>query len=200
MVRAASDSVGVMLDYTPETLPFLDHYRRHAMGSLPARDPSAAKPGPGSDCGGALASASRVRFEFLQLVAPMAGCYFGEVVRRSHEARWVLPDEADPSTWRIELVDCFLYFYPMGLAMESLIEQQIDGVPGAFQVSHEQREPVSKLLESQPPVREEDFYSFTVRWETLDLITHHLVEDRTLRGEIDCPFTGSDYDRHFDLE
>ena len=50
-------AVGVPLDYTPDTLPLLDHYLRTV---------------PENAAG-----------EVLALIAPAAGAYFGEVVRRT---------------------------------------------------------------------------------------------------------------------
>ncbi len=112
----------------------------------------------------------------------MVGCYFGEVVRRSFETRWVMPEQ-DPSTWRMEFCRCFLFFNPMGVAVESLLQREVDGIPGAFQVATAQREAIATLLDNQPAVLERDYYALTVRWETLDLISSHLMEHRLLSGE-----------------
>src|SRR5512139_1481301 len=86
-VAAVRKVVGVELDFTPETLPLLDHYARSA----------------------------QVENEgVLELVAPMCGAYFGEVVRRAlGEARWHCP-EGKPEEWRLEFDDCFLHFNPVG--------------------------------------------------------------------------------------
>jgi hypothetical protein len=165
LVRAVDESLGMRLDHTPDTLPFLDHYVRHSRST-----------GKGSK---ALAG---LEPEFLQLVAPMVGCYFGEVVRRSLETRWVMP-EKDPSTWRMEFCRCFLFFNPMGVAVESLLQREVQGVPGAFQVAMAQRKSVAELLDNQPAVLERDFYALTVRWEILDLISSHLVENLLIKGE-----------------
>ena len=165
LVRAVDEVLGMRLDHTPDTLPLLDHYLRH----------SRSKEGVEGGLGG-------FRPEFLQLLAPMVGCYFGEVVRRSFETRWVMPEQ-DPSTWRMEFVRCFLFFNPMGVAVESLVQREVDGVPGAFQVAIEMRESVAALLDNQPAVLERDFFALTVRWEILDLISSHLMEHRLLQGE-----------------
>ena len=62
-VRFVERSVGIALDYTPETLPILDHYLRGVRAT--SRD------------------------EITNLVAPAAGAYFGEVVRRQlGPAQW----------------------------------------------------------------------------------------------------------------
>jgi hypothetical protein len=166
LLPAVDKAVDLTLDFTPDTLPFLDHYRRHFLTTVGTKD----------------GKRDGWRPEFLQLVAPMVGCYFAEVVRRRHDARWILPT-AEVSSWRMEFRRCFLFFNPLGMAVESFLEREVEGVPGAFQVAREDREPLARLLDSQAPVLERDFYSLTVRWETLDLISTHLLQDRTLRGD-----------------
>jgi hypothetical protein len=174
LVRAVEDACGLKLDFTPDTLPFLDHYRTHCCGVV------------GLD-----------RPELLQLVAPMAGCYFAEVVRRSFEARWVMPSE-DMATWRLELEDCFLFFNPLGLALETFLGRKVDGVPGAFEVARDMREAIAEVLDNQPGIREEDFFSLTVRWEIIDLIITHLRQDAVLRGGELVPVTEQDYLDHIE--
>jgi hypothetical protein len=182
MVDAAAEALGLPLDFTPETLPFLDHYLSHFRDSTSTR-------GPGSS----------PRRELLDLVAPMAGAYFGEVVRRSHGGRWVTPTD-DPSTWRLELEQCFLYFNPMGVAVETFLKTQMEEVPGSFQVMRDQRAALARVLDAMPRVRAEDYYTFTVRWETLDTIAARLVQDKVLSGDEDRTFSAADYRRHIELD
>jgi hypothetical protein len=93
-----------------------------------------------------------------------------------------MPEE-EMTTWRVEFARCFLFFNPLGVAVESFLERETEGVPGAFQVSREQKEAVREILDNQPAVLERDFYALTVRWEILDLISSHLMEDRIARGK-----------------
>ncbi|MBW2262980.1 MAG: hypothetical protein JRG91_13465, partial [Deltaproteobacteria bacterium] len=165
LVRAVDKALGMKLDHTPDTLPFLDHYLKHSKSSTEDRD-----------------ERGDVKPEFLQLIAPMAGCYFGEVVRRSFETRWVTPGE-DPSKWRMEFCRCFMFFSPMGVVVESLLQREVEGIPGAFQVAADQREHVAALLENQPAILERHFFALTVRWEILDLVNSHLMEHMLLGGE-----------------
>ena len=73
-VRNAS---GLELDFTPETLPMLDHYLSETrdLPREPVGDPVRG------------------------LVAALAGAFFGEVVRRTFPARWAAGDP-DPMAWR----------------------------------------------------------------------------------------------------
>src|SRR5262245_1038843 len=75
-VRYVNDALGLRRDCPPETLPILDHYvRERGRG---AKDEVGA------------------------LIAPAAGAYFGEVVRRVLPgARWHCPP-GDHRRWRLE--------------------------------------------------------------------------------------------------
>ena len=93
-VRFVERSVGVKLDYEPETLSILDHYLAGA------RAAAAEKPAAGA------------------LVAHAAGAYFGEVVRRRYPSWWRL-DGDDPSGWRLELEPVYLSFSPVQIAADA---------------------------------------------------------------------------------
>jgi hypothetical protein len=71
LVRACLEyvkrSLGTELDFTPETLPLLDHYLSEV------REELAAKP------------------ELVELTAHAAGAYFGEVLRRQMRGFWHMP-------------------------------------------------------------------------------------------------------------
>src|SRR5437868_7407822 len=76
-------ATGVRLDYTPETLPLLDHYVRTMRAELPTKD------------------------DLLALVAAPVGAYLGEVMRRALALAWFTPP-GDYRRWRVELEDVFL--------------------------------------------------------------------------------------------
>jgi hypothetical protein len=141
-VRYVEQAVGVKLDYTQDTLPLLDHYLQ--MG------PDASQQ------------------EVVALVAPMAGAYFGEVVRQHLQgARWHAPPD-DYQAWRIEFDRCFLHFNPIGMALEALLGEDAEGWAGHLQVLDEDREALKEALEQLGEVQEEDFYKLGVRFEVLE--------------------------------
>jgi len=76
-VRFVQAATGVTLDFSPETLPVLDHY----IGSR--RDDLLQRP------------------ETIGLVARAAGTYFGEVVRRQIRSFWNATSD-DPAVWEAE--------------------------------------------------------------------------------------------------
>jgi hypothetical protein len=142
-----SRALGVALDYTPDTLPVLDHYLR----SIP--DSAAA--------------------EVLALIAPAAGAYFGEVVRRSlgTGARWHCPPE-DHAAWRLELGPVHLSFNPIGAALEAARRDEVEGWGAHFQVRDLDRAVLEEALSRTEPVAADDFHRLAVRYDALE----HVVD------------------------
>jgi hypothetical protein len=143
------EALTLELDYTPDTLPLLDHYVR-----TKAQAPS-----------------SEVR----DLLAPPLGAYFGEVVRRSMQGvRWHAPDE-HYELYRVEFEAVFLHFNPLGIAAEALAGEDVEGFGAHFQILDESREVVEEALARNDVVTSDDYYSFTLRYETLELLTSVLI-------------------------
>jgi hypothetical protein len=143
------ESLHLELDYTPDTLPLLDHYVR-----TKAQQPS-----------------SEVR----DLLAPPLGAYFGEVVRRNMQGvRWHAPDE-HYENYRLEFEGVFLHFNPLGIAAEALSADDVEGFGAHFQILDEARPAVEEALERNDAITSDDYYSFTVRYETLELLTATLI-------------------------
>jgi hypothetical protein len=142
-VRFVHDALGLTLDYTPETLPILDHYlRERAKGANDA---------------------------VLDLVAPAAGAYFGEVVRRHMPgSRWHAP-EGDYAAYRLEFDPFFLCFNPVGIAREVLTRQSAEGYGAHFQVLDDARDAVRRSLDNTE-VAPDDYYTFSVRIEAIEQI------------------------------
>jgi len=148
-VRFVNDALGLKLDYTPETLPILDHYLRER--------------GRG------------VRSEVTALIVPAAGAYFGEVVRRTVPgARWY-SSTGDHRSWRLEFEPFFLTFNPIGVAAEVLAEADSEDWHAHFQVLDEAREAVARALASAAELQPEDYYTFSARLEALHQIADVLA-------------------------
>jgi hypothetical protein len=143
-VRFVKEALELELDYTQDTLPILDHYLRDR-----ARD---AEDG------------------VFELVAPAAGAYFGEVVRRSMPgARWHAPD-GDYQGHRVEFEPFFLAFNPIGVALEVLSGEDVADFGAHFQLLDDARALVESALESGGSVASEDYYSLSVRYEVLEQV------------------------------
>lgn len=102
-VRFVEKKLGFRLDYTPETLPVLDHYLEQA------REEATDKP------------------DTLLLLAQTAGAYFGEVLRRRHASWWRM--EGEPLLWRVELESVYLAFSPMLFVREALLRKRSAAPP-----------------------------------------------------------------------
>jgi hypothetical protein len=145
------DALQLELDYTPETLPLLDHYVR-----------TKAKP-----------TSEEVR----ELLTPPLGAYFGEVVRRSLDVegvRWHVSGN-DYASYRLEFEAFFLCFNPLGVAIEVLTDDDAEGYGAHFQLLDEARTTVEAALAESESVSAEDYYTFTMRFETLELVSSILL-------------------------
>lgn len=171
-VRFVERNLGVRLDYTPETLPLLDHY----LGE--ARREVADKP------------------ELLALVVNAAGAYFGEVVRRRIPSWWHMPS-SEPSSWQIQAEPIFLWFEPVAVAYDALIrgEGEEEGTLAKLEVDEEDREALEYRLAELPGVSDEEFYALSTRLEVID-IAADVIKARMLEtGLGEVVFTAEDYER-----
>lgn len=156
-VKFVNDALGLPLDYTAETLPIVDHYVR-------------TKAGETGD-------------EVRDLLTPMLGAYFGEVVQRCLPgARWHLAGTSY-ADYRIEFDPFFLCFNPLGVAAEVLAGDDAEGFGAHFQLLDEERESVESALARDATVSADDYYSFTMRFEALECIVSALVALDRERGE-----------------
>lgn len=149
-VKFVKDALALDLDYTPDTLPILDHYVRTKAGQAAG--------------------------ELHELLTPMLGAYFGEVARRHLPgARWHAPGESY-TDYRLEFDPFFLCFNPLGVAAEVLEGDDAAGYGAHFQLLDDARPLVEGALERSASVSADDYYSFTIRYETLELVTAVLLD------------------------
>lgn len=85
-------AVGIALDYTPETLPILDHYLRQVPDE---------------------------NLETVALISATAGAYFGEVARRTLGGEWGDTDGA-PTEWELTVAGA-LRLTPGAFAREAIL-------------------------------------------------------------------------------
>lgn len=213
-VRFVEKALGVRLDYTPETLPVLDHYLAEARGDAAAHE------------------------ETLDLLAQAAGAYFGEVIRKKHPSWW-RTDSDDPLQWRVELEAVYLAFSPMLFVREALLrpveaeeeperprdedddeeeeededelEDRAPGLAAAAQgaaegesaaeseaapliLEEEDRWAVSARLAELPPVTEAEYYATSTRLEVIDIAVEEIRSRRMAEGEEEyTPLEPADY-------
>lgn len=159
--RLVKEKLGFELDFTPETLPVLDHYLERL------REEDGGTPDE----------------KVVAVVGPCAGAYFGEVARRSLPGlRWHCP-EGDYRRWRLEAVDVFLCFNPLGVALESVYRASLGEWSAHYALLEADQAAVDASLEATGPVREDDFYRLAVRHEVLEQTLGVLREQARRRGE-----------------
>ncbi len=146
-VRIVDDALQLKLDYNQETLPILDHY----LSSVSGRNSE----------------------ESLTLLASCAGAYFGETIRKSHDVRWHFPIQT-PQACRLEFVRCFLFFNPVGVAMEALLGDDAAGYGAHFQMLDDDRNAAVAALEVSGEVDADRYYRMTMRWEALQVVLEAL--------------------------
>jgi len=161
-VRFVKRSLRIELDYTPDTLPILDHYLREAHGVE--------------------------RDEVLNLVAPAAGAYFGEVVRRQlGPSRWHWASD-DFGECRIEFDRCFLSFNPIGSALEAVLGAEAEGYGSNLELLPEDEGLVRASLERTGDVLADDYFRLAVRFEVLEQVVALLVEKAIATDELSRRF------------
>jgi len=135
------------LDYTPETLPLLDHY----LANVPRDQPDTVK-----------------------LVATTAGAYFGEVVRRTMGGEWEDREDAPPLDWKVRLPGG-VSFCPGGMAALAVLQAESEGVDGEIDVPEGARALVEDALAARGRVAEDEYYSLSGRLEVLMFIVDLVI-------------------------
>ena len=160
----------VDLDFTPETLPLLDHYATLSRVTI------AEKP------------------ELAPLIARAAGCYFGEMVRGRLGGFWRVPT-INVHDWSICSDSVFLWFNPIGAAYDALYAgNEHDGPRSMLRVSPEDNEILAQRLAALPPVPEDEFYSFSTRFEALEVAVETLHAKLLDSGYEGAEFGPEDYE------
>jgi hypothetical protein len=140
-VTSVKNATGLELDLSQDTLPILDHYAELV---------------------------DSPRDEISSLLAPMSGAYFGELLRRQFEDGSWTTDPDDYSQWRLRFERCSLTFNPIGIALEVLLGQEIPDWGANLQTAPEDQLRIKSALEVYGDVRDQDYYSFAVRFEAIE--------------------------------
>jgi len=162
-------ALGFELDFTPETLPVLDHYVSTVRGTLTERPEIAA------------------------LVARATGAYFGEVVRTVIPGFWRIPS-ANVHDFQLCARLAFLWVNPVGIAYDALYGgNEHDGPRSILRCSPGDREFLERRLETLPPVPEDQYFLFTTRLEVLEAANEALHARLEEQGYGESELTEEDY-------
>lgn len=151
-------STGVPLDYSTDTLPLLDHYlrdARHAIADRPESEP---------------------------LVATVAGCYLGEVMRARHALVWDLQAE-DPLDWRVTNPQGNVAVMPVAIARAALAGPGSRLNLEVFSLEPSLRRALGDRLDLLPEVDEEDFLAPSTRVEVLDIAMDLLTGSKQIEHD-----------------
>lgn len=161
------------------------------------------------------------REPIITLVAAGAGAWFGELVRREMGGQWI-GDGNEPRRLRLLLEPQFMHFSPVDMAFEAIFASEVEpGDPripagaeldGTFHLrkrsANAEAEPeaeaeaeaepsdhewVTERLADTSPLPEDQFYSLTVRFETLSLILELLASRDLARGREPTRYHLNDY-------
>jgi hypothetical protein len=152
------------------------------------------------------------REPIVTLVAAGAGAWFGELVRREIGGQWI-GDGSDPRRLRLLLEPQIIHFSPIDMAYEAIFASEVDPgdpripagaeIDGTFHLRKrsadaEPTEPsdhdwVTERLADTSPLPEDQFYSLTVRFETLALILELLATRDLTRGREPTRYHLNDY-------
>jgi hypothetical protein len=154
-------------------------------------------------------SRDETREPIVTLVAAGAGAWFGELVRREMGGQWI-GDGSDPRRLRLLLEPQFVHFSPVDMAYEAIFASEVESgdpripagaeLDGTFHLRKRSAdaEPsdhdwVTERLADTSPLPEDQFYSLTVRFETLTLILELLATRDVARGREPTRYHLNDY-------
>ncbi|HYJ09005.1 MAG TPA: hypothetical protein VEX18_08345 [Polyangiaceae bacterium] len=174
LVRACLDyvkrSLGTELDFTPETLPLLDHYLSEA------REELEAKP------------------ELAEITAHAAGAYFGEVLRRQMQGFWRTPS-ASLHDYQVCSSIAFVSINPFGVAYDALYGGTEHGGPRSnLKLAPEDHGFMAARLETVPEVPEDQFYLLSTRIEVVEIAVEALRAKLEQEGYSEMEYTPEDYE------
>lgn len=173
LCRALTDFVGqatgFRLDYSPLTLPIVDHYVRSSREQI------------------------KTRPQLIDLTSQAVGAYFGEVVRRSMTGLWHMPSP-NFNDWALLGQVAFVAFNPIGVGYEMVLgRSDYEGPSAQIKVGKDDAELVVARLAALPPEREDDYYTLAIRFEALELITECVRAQADARGYTEMLYSAEDY-------
>jgi hypothetical protein len=162
-------AVGVDLDFTPDTLPILDHYASLARTTIAERPP------------------------LEPLITQAVGAYFGEVARAHVPGFWRMPSQ-NVHDWAVCSKLVFLWFNPIGMAYDAIFKGTEHGGPRSMlRVAREDHDFLERRLAALPPVAEDDFFLLSTRFEAIEVAAEAMHARMIEAGYDGTEFSEDDY-------
>ncbi|HEY4156833.1 MAG TPA: hypothetical protein VGM29_02005 [Polyangiaceae bacterium] len=163
-------AVGVDLDFTPDTLPILDHYTALARENV--REKPAMTP----------------------MLTQAVGAYFGEVVRGRFPGFWRVPS-GNVHDWAICSRVVFLWFNPIGMAFDALFAgTEHEGPRSMLRVAPEDHDFLHARLAAIPPLPEDQYFLLSTRFEVIEIAVEALRARMDEGGYGDTGYSEDDYE------
>ena len=140
-VRFVEKKIGIALDFEVESLPLLDHYLRDARTGSPAQ-------------------------ETIDLLASVAGCYFGEVVRARYPMTWHAHDD-EPLFWSLSTPS--ISIFPVAIARVTIENVQAERRFEVFRFARSLRAAVGRRLDGLPRVSDDEYTALSTRVEVIEI-------------------------------
>ncbi|MGD0675609.1 MAG: DUF6278 family protein [Polyangiaceae bacterium] len=166
-IRFVSARYGVELDFSPETLSFVDQWVRDARAEVGRRP------------------------EIADVVQSAAGAYLGEVIRRTFGGSWRISE--DYADFRLCLSTVYCAFNPIGMVREALILDAADGWHGNFELDPGERDAAEQRLAALPHVEEDEFFAPSTRFDVVSILVEALRSAMEGQGLSDVRFGLEDY-------
>ena len=167
-VRFVGTRYGATLDFSHETLSFVDQWVRDARPELGRRA------------------------ELMALVQSAAGAYLGEVIRRAFGGSWLVA-EGDASEWKLALSTVYCTFNPIGMVREALLLDTAEGWSAHFELDPSERDWMEQRLASLPVVEDDEYYAPSTRFDVIAILVDALRGAMDARGLGDVRFTPGGY-------
>lgn len=169
-VRFVQAKFGIELDFTHETLPLLDHYAREAREEVKNRP------------------------EATTLLVDAMGAYLGQVLALEFGGMWKV-EGTDPHAWRVCLQSAFISVNPVGVAYDVLHGGQNHAGPSSeLGLAPEDKALVEGRLAALPPVSEDEFFTFSARYDVFHIAFEALRNQMQNDGLDDVWFELGDYE------
>lgn len=162
--------VKIELDGTPETLPVLDHYVSLIREDL--QQGSHAEP----------------------LVTRAVAAYFGTVLAMGIDGFWKVSSQSDELGWWICARPVYLALNPVAVAHDVIAASTDHSGPASeLQLDRLEYDFVMQRLARLPQLTEEEYFTFSSRYEAVDIAVAALRERRHETGATELSFAASDY-------
>jgi hypothetical protein len=150
------NSLSFDLDFTSETLPFVDHY---------------------------LKTINSEKDDIQFLVACGTGAYLGETMRQLWGGKWFVENENEPQTWQIRFVSAPLAINPVSIVYNVIKKDESVAIGAYLNVPPNSRELLQDAMDNTAMVSLDVYYSICGQFDGVQFALDFLSEIERIRAE-----------------